>query len=586
MDSHGAAAMPGTANRCNYPYAQPEAPASATQFLESGARMTFTKMLRKNLFLLGIVLSAPGLYGQPGPIDLQRVQWAAGWVDRFVNDALVQTGVPGAAVAVVYRDKVVLLRGYGVRKAGESGIVNSDTIFQIGNLSEPISTTSLAAIMDNGYVTWDDMIQHLDPEFQFSDEYVTSNATIRDLLSHRSGLPPGSGNLLHDLGYDQATILSRLRFLPLYGFRDLMDDADFGFTEGALAVARQYGDTWENLVQAELFQPLGMRSSSTEYMLHFNAANRAALHVPVDGVMTARYQFNTDAASPAAGVSSTARDLSRWLLLQLNRGMYEGRRIIPESEFSELYAPRMLTGFDTEGLPQFSGLGWKIDYPGGRRRVWQTGDLSRGGSSSVAIHPDDQVGLVVLTNAAATGLSQAAVGLFFDILYNGTSPIGMPSRDWLAYEAELVKAREDDEARRITDFDKLPKPRPNRLMPPSLPLDRYVGTYHSDYFGDLRIEVTPAGLAMVLGRHQTVYLLKHWNADTFTYFFDGASQPPGRRGVVFATSNNAVRFLRVDNFSAVEGDGTFQSVTDTSEDAGAEPRRRAATPVIGLQRSH
>jgi hypothetical protein len=201
------------------------------------------------------------------------------------------------------------------------------------------------------------------------------------------------------------------------------------------------------------------------------------------------------------------------------------------------------------------------------------------------MHPDDQVGIVVLTNAAATGLSQAAVGLFFDVLDNGLSPIGMPSRDWLAYEAGLVKEREDDAARRITDFDKLPKPRPNRLLPPSLPLDRYMGTYHSDYFGDVRIEATPAGLAMVLGQHQTAYPLKHWNADTFTYFFDGASQPPGRRGVVFATGNNTVRFLRIDNFSAVEGDATFQSVTDTPVDVGAEPRKRVTTPLIGLQRS-
>lgn len=548
--------------------------------------MIFAKMLRKNLALLGIAAGLPGLHAQSGPtIDQQRVQWAAGWVDRFLNDALVETGVPGAAVAVVHRDQVVLLRGYGARKAGESGIVNPDTIFQIGNLSEAIATTTLAAIMDNGYITWDDMIRHLDPEFQFSDEYVTSNATIRDLLSHRSGLPPGSGNLLHDLGYDQSTILSRLRFLPLYGFRDLMDDADFGFTEGALAVARQYGDTWENLVQAELFQPLGMRLSSTEYMLHFNAANRAALHVPVDGVMTARYQFNTDAASPATGVGSTARDLSRWLLLQVNRGMYEGRRIIPESEFLQLYAPRTFTGFNPEGLPQFSGLGWKIGYPGGRLRVWQTGDLSRGGSSSVAMHPDDQVGIVVLTNAAATGVSQAAVGLFFDVLYNGLSPIGMPSRDWLAYEAEIVKEREEAAAKRITDFDKIPKPRPNRLLPPSLALDRYAGSYHSDYFGDLHIQMTTDGLAMVIGPHQTVYPLKHWNSDTFTYLFDGASQPPGRRGVVFAIGNNTVRFVRVDNFSATEGDAAFVSSTSTTDEAAAGPRKRALAPGIGLTRS-
>lgn len=515
----------------------------------------FKKILSALLLLAAILTPTDA---QPArTLDLTRVQWAAQWLDRFAGEAIQKTGAPGMAIAIVYKDEVVYVRGFGVRKAGELGPVDPDTVFQIGNLSEPLATTVLAAIMDNAYLTWDDRIQHLDPDFRLSDEYVTNQITVRDLMGHRSGLPVNAGNLLQDLGYHQDDILARLRLLPLNGFRDFFEDVDFGVTEAALASALQYGDTWENLIQAELFQPLGMKSSSTEYASHFNSLNRAALHVPVDGRMTPKYQFDTDAAAPATGVGSSARDLAQWMMLLLNRGTLRGQRLIEPSQLAEIYSPQTFVGFNSDSWPQFYGLGWNIEFTQtGKRHIWQTGDLSRGGSSSVALYPDDQIGIVVLTNAAPTGLAQATVHYFFDILYKGFSPNGHPSRDWLDLESELVRQRADADSARITDYAKLQRPSP--AVPPTLALPGYVGKYRSQYYGDLEIRMDQGGLTMSIGARGATYSLKHWNQDTFTYFFDGASQPPGTRGVVFALNGNeSVRFVRIDNFSAVEGNDTF-----------------------------
>jgi CubicO group peptidase (beta-lactamase class C family) len=528
----------------------------------------------KSLLVLSLLALLPAANAQTVPTPtLARIQFASEWLNQYAAGAIQKTGVPGVAVAIVYRDQVIDLKSFGVRKVDDERRINPDTIFQIGGISEALSATGIAAIVQSGYLHWDDRVATLDPDFRLADTYATSEVTLRDFLGHRSGLPLGGGNLLRDLGFHQSDILARLRLLALGKFRYDFADTDFGFTEAAMASARHYGDSFEGLMQTQLFTPLGMGSTTTEYADHFDADNRAVLHVIDNNRMTAKYLFDTDAAAPAIGINSNARDLAKWMAIILNRGVLRGKPFLSPADLRETYLPQTFAGVDPQtGRPRFFGMGWNVDYAdGGRLRISQSGNLARGAGSIVTLYPDDQVGILVLTNAAPAGLAEAISGAFFDVLYS-SSPTGELSRDWLSLEAQQARSDLATDAAKITDYNKLNPPAVQ--TPPSLPLGSYTGTYRSAYYGDLEIRASNAGsgLVLLLGAQGRSYPLRPWDGNTFTYEFDSASQPAGRRGVVFAVTPNAVQYVRIDNFSAVEGMDVFARVPTT-----ASRRSRSAT---------
>ena len=180
-------------------------------------------------------------------------------LDDYIEKGMQKTGVPGVAVAIVYQDKVVYLKGFGVRMAGESAPVDADTIFQLASMSKPVASTVVATLVSARRISWDDRIAALDPEFKLSDANATTNVTVRDLLSHRSGLPTSAGDILEDLGFSRLEILHQMRYIPMAGeFRKSYNYSNFPFTEGGIAVARKVGLPWEELAEQQLFKPLGI----------------------------------------------------------------------------------------------------------------------------------------------------------------------------------------------------------------------------------------------------------------------------------------------------------------------------------------
>jgi CubicO group peptidase (beta-lactamase class C family) len=149
----------------------------------------------------------------------EQVDSAVASLDGLVTDAMDRTGVPGVAVAVVYRDQVVYSKGFGVREVGRPETVDSDTVFQVASVSKPLASTVIARIVGDGVIRWDDPVRTSDPDFALSDPYVTEHATFADLLSHRGGLHTGAGDLLEDLGFDRDYILGHLDQQPLDPFR-------------------------------------------------------------------------------------------------------------------------------------------------------------------------------------------------------------------------------------------------------------------------------------------------------------------------------------------------------------------------------
>jgi len=507
-----------------------------------------TRHLYKLIFTF--LISTTMMFAQaPGKRD-RSIEPITRQLETFINDGMRKTGVPGVAVAVVYRDRVVYLKGFGFRKAGSNEEVDSRTVFQLASVSKPIASTIVAALVGNREVAWDDRIVDLDRQFKLSDPDVTEQLTIRDLLSHRSGLPTSSGDALEDLGFSRPEILHQMRLLPLTGqFRQSWQYSNFGFTEGAIAASKRVHESWEDLAQKRLFKPLGMTSSSYRYSDYKNAANKAAIHTIIDGKAVARYHRDPDAEAPAGSASSSVRDLAEWLRLQLAGGRWDGQCIVAADALKETHSPQIQRGKDQTGKPTYYGLGWNIDHDAaGNLMLGHSGAFFLGAGTTVKFSPSQQLGIVVLTNALPTGLAEATANTFFD-LYND----GAPTQDWLTIFGNFFKADIEDGNNSTTDYSKLTPP---SSPVPGKPLSAYVGTYRNNYYGQIEITEHKGSLWMRFPDTGALYTLSHWDADTFTYRFE-AEQGIGTRGVVFTFAGRPS--VLIDNL-ALEGNGTFTRI--------------------------
>jgi CubicO group peptidase (beta-lactamase class C family) len=332
-----------------------------------------------------------------------------------------------------------------------------------------------------------------------------------------------------------------MRLLPLTGeFRKSYQYSNFGYTEGAIAAAKTARVQWEDLASRRLFQPLGMTSTSYRYSDYENRANKASIHVIIDGKAVARYHRDPDAEAPAGSASSSVRDLAEWLRLQLAGGVWNGQTIVARSALDETHAPQIQTGTN------YYGLGWGVSYDAsGELMLDHSGAFFLGTGTVVRFSPSKQLGIIVLTNAQPTGLAEATANTFFDY-YND----GQPQRDWLTFFSSRFKSVIEASNNATTDYSK--------LTPPSSPapgksLSAYVGTYCNEYYGKVEVTEQNGSLWMRLPDDGRLYTLTHWDGDKFTYRFE-EEQGIGTRGVSFNLTGTGS--MSIENL-ALEGSGEF-----------------------------
>src|SRR4029453_7712559 len=421
-------------------------------------------------------------------------------------------------------------------------------------VSKSVGSTVVAELVGEGKITWDSKLSVLDPTFAMFDPWVTREITIRDMYAHRSGLPEHAGDLLEDLGFTRAEILHRLRYQhPASSFRSHYAYTNFGMTEGGIAAAKAYGLDWEAASEEKLYRPLGMTSTSSRYVDFTARKNKALGHVLVDGHWVQKFKRAPAAQSPAGGVSSSVNDMAKWMRLQLANGRFDGKQIVDEKALVETHHPNMLTGFNPfTGLPGFYGLGWNVSYDEqGRLRLNHSGAFALGAATHVNLVPDEQLGVVVLTNAYPIGIAEALGTTFVDNALNGK-----PTRDWFAI---FKKAFSDPAAVGTVlgfDYSKLPASPAS-----SLKNSAYLGRYANDFFGEISVVEKDGALAIVQGPSNKTFPMQHYDRDTFTYETEGENEF-GRTGITFTIGpeGNANQVV-VENLN-VRGEGTFKRVAD------------------------
>lgn len=431
-------------------------------------------------------------------------------LDRTIEQALRDWQVPGLAIAIVKDDAVVFERGYGVRTLGTRERVDQHTIFSVASTTKAMTAACLGMLVDDGKLLWDDPVSKWLPELQLSDASTTRQLTVRDLLTHRTGLPRGD-MLWYGSGLGRMEILRRVRNLqPAWSFRSRYGYQNIMYMAAGEVVRAVSGMSWDTFIADSLFKPLGMTRSSTSVRNLAGVSNVATPHEEVDDTVRVVRWPNYDNVGAAGAVNSSAHDMAQWVRLVLNGGTFNGRRLLQERTVEELLSPQMVNRLDStaRALRPSShfltyGLGWALlDYQG-KKIVTHDGWLD-GMRTRVMMVPELKLGVVIILNGPRASLHTAIAYQILDHY------LGAARRDWSAeYLAmareDVAKAKErvaERESKRVKD------------TAPAMPLPAYVGTYTSEIYGDVVIQLERGVLTLKFGE---LYLgdLAHRHYETF-----------------------------------------------------------------------
>ena len=470
------------------------------------------------------------------PIPPAQIDAAIGGLDKMVTDVMRRTGVPGMSVAVVRGGQIVYAKGFGVREVGKDAKVNADTVFQLASVSKSVGSTCVSAAVTQGLVAWSDpVVKHL-PDFALSDPEVTRRVTVADLYSHRSGLPDQAGDDLEAIGFDRADILSKLRLFELDPFRISYHYANFGLTAGAEAVAAATKRPWEQLCADLLYAPLGMASTSSTYADFVGRENRATLHFRTGATtFEPRYTRNADAQSPAGGVSSSANDLARWLMLNLADGKVGDQTLIDPAVLRESHTAQIATAplRTSESRGRFYGYGFNVENTStGHVRLGHSGAFYVGAGTAFGLVPGADVGIVALTNASPVGAAETVTTGFTDLVRTGAV-----ERDWVSFFAQIFDPM-------FVNHSKVADPPPANA-PPARPLDSYVGTYTSPYAGDITVSRNGDQLTLTIGPKRLSAPLTHYAGDTFSWLAPGGNGDPVS-AVTFADGTDLAQSVDIE----------------------------------------
>lgn len=435
-------------------------------------------------------------------------------VDAIVQDALKAWRVPGAALAIVRGDEVVYLKGYGVRDLDSRQPVNPDTLFAIASCSKAFTATAIAILIDEGKMTWDDPVRkHID-FFRLSDPLADANVTFRDLLCHRTGLTR------HDLiGHlaplSREEIIRRIAYIkPTYSFRSTYHYQNLMYVTAGHAAGKAAGGSWESLVQKRLFDPLGMKTASFSYRDLEKSPNHARPHRKNKEGKIEQLAFeDIDNIGPAGSINASARELTRWVRLQLNDGTFAGNRLVSAASLAETHMPHTIIpqqGLDKELNPQTMQrsycLAWIAQDYRGKAMLSHTGGLT-GFRCRIVLLPGSKTGIVLLTNSAI-GISGASMHI--SATYNLVDHLlGLPKKDWDAYYLDQAKAYEERHRERVAKH----RAARHKNTKPTRELDAYAGTYEDPAYG--KAVVTHENGSLRLRWSSFNDPLTHFHFDTF-----------------------------------------------------------------------
>jgi CubicO group peptidase (beta-lactamase class C family) len=433
-------------------------------------------------------------------------------LDALMESAMKHWAPPGAAVVVVRGDQVVYLKGFGVRDVTTKAPVTPDTIFAIGSTTKAFTTAAMALLVDEGKMRWDDPVRKHLPYFRLADPLANESVTMRDLVTHRTGL------IRHDMlwygsPWSREAIVKRIGHVPLsYPIRTEFQYQNIMYLTAGLAVGAASGSAFEEFVQRRIFDQLGMKSANFSTLRSEKAADHALPHAKQGTEVKIIPWRNIDNVGPAGSINASVRDLSNWIRLHLNEGVVDGRRLISAENLREMHTPQMVIRLEgrwklffpeSDTLQLSYGLGWFINDYRGRKLVMHGGTID-GFRAAVMLEPKAKIGVAVLANLTGTQMPEATCYNVMDLL------LGLEKKDWNAYISGQAKIFEAAQAKALIERNA----RRRKDTKPSRELAAYAGTYEDPGYGKADVMVVDGKLALLWSSFKTG--LEHFHFDTFT----------------------------------------------------------------------
>lgn len=438
-------------------------------------------------------------------------------LDEYVDGIRAAFDVPGIGLAIVHNGEVVLARGYGLRTLGKADRVDGNTLFGIASNTKAFTATAIGMLVEEGKLEWDAPVTRYLPWFQLSDSWVTREITVRDLLVHRSGLGLGGGDLLWwpASTYTRKEIAHRIRWIPLAAsFRSAYAYDNVLYLVAGELIESVSGMTWEEFIAGRILAPLGMTHTTVRHSAAGAGPDAATPHARINGTVRPIEPFASDNTNPAGGINSSAVELAKWLIVQLDSGRTTGgsRLFSPRTtrELWTLVTPIRI-GDPPPALaalrPNFNGyaLGFGVHDYRGVKVVQHTGGLP-GYVSEITMIPQMKLGVVVLTNQESGDAFSALTLKILDYY------MGAPAVDWK--EAfRKVASRRDSMFEQIGHRTAAARDSASR---PSLPLEKYAGRYEDAWYGDVSVTYEKGHLSMRFGHTPSLEgPMEHWQYDTF-----------------------------------------------------------------------
>lgn len=432
-------------------------------------------------------------------------------LNAYVEKAMRDWKVPGLAIGIVKYGSLIFAKGYGFREIGKEAKVDEQTLFAVASNTKAFTAALLGMLVDEGKLDWDDRVTDYLREFQMYDPYVTRDISIRDLLTHRSGLPTFGGDHLwigNSLSRDE--IIARIRHLkPNAQFRTKFQYQNLMFLVAGQIIPEITGKNWEETIKERIFTPLGMVESNTSIRDLKNKENVATPHEIVRGKLIPVEYENVDYTAPAGAINSNIVEMAWWMRLNLNGGVYNGEQILSEKVMRVMHAIQIPITISPDREKMLGthflgyGLGWRISDYKGHKIISHGGGLS-GMISLQTMIPGENLGVIILTNFAPHSLTRALTYRIIDAF------LGEPERDW---SVEYLERRKEEREKKEKAEKELQAGRVKRTKP-ALKLIEYTGKYFDDLSGEAEVRLEKGKLVFDYNPRHTGNL-EHWHYNTF-----------------------------------------------------------------------
>ena len=440
--------------------------------------------IRSFCFLLLFWGSVAGAQERKGISDAE--------VSALANRAMSEFNVPGMAIGIVKGEQVLLAQGYGVREIGKSEKIDSESLFKIASNSKAFTTAALAALVDDGLISWDGLVIDYLPEFRMKDPWVTANFTVKDLLTHRSGLAPFVGDMLlwpEPNAFVVEDIIYALRFFePVSSFRAKYAYDNQLYIIAGEIIPRVTGQSWGEFVEARIMRPAGMKHCFADRIPNRKMRNLATPHGVIEGQLSvidrSRIRSQPPISAAAGGVVCSLGDMLTWARTQLNQGTTpKGTELFSATQSREMWKPQMLLNVRERDYEmnrthfKALGLGWRLADVHGFKEVSHTGTLA-GMKSYVVLIPELELGVVFLSN----GSSSAARSSVMNTIVRSFMPVEQV--DWIQMVLDETQAAQQKE--QLDPVEEAPV-ETNMELGDVPGLSVFTGLYRDPWFGDINI---------------------------------------------------------------------------------------------------